>query len=1075
MNRLLTRRFPILPGAVLFTLLLGGCANLWLSHAPTFFKSAEIEAAGESPNAPGADEWFHAQRAYPQADVPPGALDNAREQMLLEETRLQALSERAGEPAFDVTQNNLPWVPLGPQPIANGQLDGGVVRPASGRVMSLALDPNYDGVNNQTIYAGAAHGGLWRTRDNGRTWQTLMDDQPTQAVGAITIDPSNSNTIYVGTGTASRSISSYYGEGLFKSTDGGATWRQISGPLSNRAPLRPAFLQTSMPRVALDPANPATLFVCTLGGSITSASGSAGGAPIGQRGVWKSTDRGETWRNSDPTGGTGGISATDLVIDPRNSNVVIAAMLSNGLYRSTGAGEPGTWTKLTNNLPTTGFGRIALATGPPLPPSSNTTFYAAFANSAAPLVSIFRSTDNGDSWQALTTPPELGQPFHNLVLVADTTDPNLLYFGEVQLFRSRDGGQSWQRITFGDGSGGIHVDQHAIALNPRNRNQIVIGNDGGVWRSDNALANTMRWENLNDGLNITQFQGLAIHPTSNFLIGGTQDNGTMVYENSLAWRRVAGGDGGASIIDQSNPTTVYHNFQSSTGSLGPRVSFNSGASWTDIGCRGCTATIGRLHPSDRVTFYAPMAQHIGFTTQPNGNVIYFGTNRLYRSANNGSTWTGLGPSADGFGQDMTTGSGAVSAIAAYPRLDTTITPPGEIVWVGTSTGLIRVATDAGKLADATFTNVTKAPLPNRFVSGIVPDATNPQRAVAVYSGFDANTPATPGHVFITEDRGATWRNISGNLPDIPVSSVVLEPTSPEIIYLGTDLGVFRTLDGGATWRRFGTGIPNTSVFILRYHAASRSLVAATHGRGAFRLALPAPIVSVSAASYDRNALALEGIAAAFGERLATRTESARTIPLPTQLAGTRVVLTDANGATRDAPLFFVSPLQVNYQIPPNLAPGAFTVTSTSGDGTMTFGAERARAIAPSVFTFNANGRGVPAGFAVSVRNNVQTNVPIARHDGTQFVPTPIDLGDASTQVVLVLYGSGWRKRAALSDVRVTLAGVDAPVAYAGEAPGFVGLDQLNCNISRSLLGRGEIDALVRVGTATANTTRINIR
>jgi uncharacterized protein (TIGR03437 family) len=1036
--------------------------------------AAETETVAE---APGADDWFYAQRAYPLPDIPPGARAQAFEQMKREEARLKQAGLAALVKQAEAAAETAPvWQPLGPAPIANGNLDGGLALPASGRVMSLALDPNYDGTGNRTIYLGAAHGGLWRSLDNGATWMPLLDEEASQAVGAITIDPNNPNVIYVGTGTGSRSISSYYGAGLLKSVDGGATWRLIPGPLSTRAPFRPAFQMASMPRLALDPNNSSTLYACTVNGSITSATGSSGSVPLGQRGVWKSNDGGETWRNLDPSGNGGATNASDLVIDPRNSNFVMAALQSTGLYRSLAGGETGTWERLSGGLPAAGtFGRVALTTGPPLPPSTNPTFFAAFATSSSTL-QLFRSVDNGDTWQALSVPAGATQTFHNLVLMVDPVDANVLYAGEVRLHRSLNGGASWERVSNGDGSGGLHVDQHAFVINPRNRNQIFVGNDGGVWRSDNATAALIRWQNLNLGLNIAQFQGLALHPSDpNFLLGGTQDNGSLRFTNNPAWTTVAGGDGGAAVIDQSNPTTVYHNFQSGTGSYGPRVSFNSGSNWTDIGCRNCAAVPGRLNPTDRVSFYSPMAQHAGFTQAPSGNVIYFGTHRLYRSANNGGTWTGLGPSADGFGQDLTRGSGTVTAIAAPPRLDTSTLPPGEIVWVGASDGTVQVSVNAGKLADATFTNVTQAPLPNRFVTDIAPDPANPQRAYVAFSGFDASTPATPGHIFLTEDGGASWRNFSGNLPDVPVLSLALDPLLPGTVYAGTDLGVFRTVDGGETWLRFGTGIPNTSVFILRYHAASRSLVAATHGRGVFRLALGNPALSVSAANYRRESLAVEAIAALFGEGLATRTEAATALPLPTQLAGTTVRLTDTNGVEHLAPLFFVSPQQINYQIPPGVAAGTVTVTIFK-DGTLAAsGVESARAVAPSLFTANANGRGVPAGYGVRVRNGVQSLVTIARTEGGMQVPEPIDLGPADDQVVLVIFGTGLRRRPALSSLTLTIGGLSVPAEYAGETPGLVGLDQLNFLLPRALAGRGEVVVTLSAGGSAANAVTVNIK
>src|SRR5262249_10271476 len=257
-----------------------------------------------------------------------------------------------------------------------------------------------------------------------------------------------------------------------------------------------------------------------------------------------------------------------------------------------------------------------------------------------------------------------------------------------------------------------------------------------------------------------------------------------------------------------------------------------------------------------------------------------------------------GTSGDGFGTDLTKGNGKLSAITAHLKLDDSTNPPGEIVWIGTNDGNVQVTVNAGALAGATFTNVTKAPLPNRFVTDIALDPTDTKRAYVAYSGFNVSTQATPGHVFVTTDMGQTWSNISGDLPDVPVTSIAIDPLQAGTLYIGTDIGVFQTTDGGGTWIRLGNGMPRVASFMVRYQAATRSLVVATHGRGMFRLKLLQPAVTVSAASFERSALAVEGIASVFAADLADRTEVAGTIPLPTQLAGISVRISDSTHAHR---------------------------------------------------------------------------------------------------------------------------------------------------------------------------------
>ncbi|MGE0132173.1 MAG: hypothetical protein AB7U82_29175 [Blastocatellales bacterium] len=1061
---------------------------------------AEIDE-GEGPRG----SWFYAQRAYPLKTIPHAARVRALDQLEREERRLRELYA-ASPHEFPNPEAQLSWAALGPAPIGEGQTFGVPRVAVSGRVSAVALDQGYNGTSNQTVYIGAAQGGVWRSRDNGSAWAPLTDDQPSLAMGAIAIDPTNPNIIYAGTGEAHLSGDSYYGAGLLKSVDGGAMWTRITGPVSARDPKLPAFLNATFHTLAIDPAAPSTIYAATEEGTISSASGVTDIAPLGDQGIWKSTDGGMTWRNLNPPNLPAlNKSGTDALLDPRNTSRVFAAMYGLGVYRSNNGGEPGAWQKLAGGLPGSGFARIKLAAGPPRGPSADSTLYAAFASDKDELLGIWSSTDGGGTWTKATTPQTLGQANYNLTLAVDPVDANIVYYGTSAnainsggtLWRSRDGGQTWTDLSGGNGaSGGLHADTHWIAISPTNRNILFTANDGGVWRTDSATDNVVTWTSLNQTLNITQFYTIALHPTDqNILLGGTQDNGTNRYNGGANWFQSRGGDGGAVLIDQSNPQVMYHTFFNRNNAdgqrpqIGPEISLNGGNSWARRGCFGCVAQPGGFNPADRTSQYAPMALHSGFAGA-SGNVIYFGTHRLYRSADQGVTWTGLGASADGFGADLTKNAPAfpsgfpsyISAIAAHPALDQSVNPPdadGEIVWVGTGDGLVQVTTNAGALSGATFSNVTKSPLPNRYVTDIALDPNNKLRAIVSYSGFNTNTPATPGHVFTTEDQGATWRDISGNLPDTPVNSVAIDPVFPGTLFIGTDLGVFQTTDGGATWIRLGNGLPKVAAFVTRYHAATRSLIAATHGRGVYRLTLPSrAVASVSAASFSRTGLAPEAIASAFGTGLATTTQVATTQPLPTTLAGTRILIRDSAGVERFAPLFFVSPGQVNYQIPPGTVAGTAVVTIAGGDGVVSIGGEQIALVAPGLFAANANGQGAAAAVAVRVKSDgSQIFEPVTQFDAAQnrFVTIPIDLGPPSETVVFVLFGTGLRNRSAQSAVSVKLGGADAPVLYASVAPGFVGLDQVNIAAPRSLIGRGEIDAALAADGKAANTVRINIR
>jgi uncharacterized protein (TIGR03437 family) len=1059
--------------------------------------TAEVEEEEDEAGERRREDWFYFQRAYPATAIPPEAPLRMRVQLEREEFRLKQaradLKSSAGLTEAEPEQQAV-WAALGPAPIAQGQTFGSS-SPVTGRVTAIALDPGYNGTSNQTVYVGAALGGVWRSTDNGANWTPLLDNQPSLAVGAIAIDPTNPNIIYVGTGEGNRAGDTYYGQGLLKSMDGGATWSQIAGPASTTAPGLPSFINCSFLAIEIDPTNPSTLYAATNVGQSSGASGGSGTAPIGNRGIWKSTDGGLNWRNLNPGNFTTDRSATDVLLDPRKPQRVFAAIYQLGLYRSEQGGEPGTWTKLAGGLPDPGSDpnnpallRAEISVGPPLSPSTESTFYAAFGDPNDNLLGIWRSADGGSTWTKLTSPQSGSQVNYNIAIAVDPTDANVIYYGTGAnnannggtVFRSNDGGQSWRDLSQGDGSDGLHADTHAIVVSPANRNLLFTGNDGGIWRTNNATSNTVTWKSLNPNLNITQFQSIALHPNNpNFVIGGTQDNGTNLFTGGLSWSQIRGGDGGFTLIDQSNPQVLYHTFFNANNSdgqraqIGPEVSLNGGNTWTRRGCFGCTTQQGTFNPADRVGFYAPMALNTGFTGQ-NGNVIYVGTHRLYRSPDRGVTWTGLSASSDGFGTDLTKGSGRLSAIAAHPNLAN----GQEVVWTGASDGSVQVTTNGGAGAGATFTNLTKAPLPNRFVTDIALDANNAQRAVVTFSGFNSVTASAPGHVFLTTNQGQTWTDISGNLPDVPVTSAAINPNAPNTIYIGTDLGVFQTTNGGAVWARLDNGMPRVAAFMVRYQAATSTLFAATHGRGVYRLTTSRALSTVSAASFSASAIASEAIVAAFGTGLATSTQVATTVPLPTTLAGTRVVVRDAAGVERPSPLFFVGSTQVNFLIPSGTSAGTATVTITADDGTVSLGTVQVTTVAPSLFAANANGHDVAAGYALRVKSTgAQVNEPISRLDAAQnkFVPVPVDVSVAGDQVFLVLFGTGVRFRTALSNVTATIGGTPVPVQYAGPQGVFVGLDQLNVLLPASLAGRGEVDLVLTVDGKNANTLRLNIK
>ena len=1071
--------------ALLIFIVVGALGYRWFFSRELVGNPSLIESEREGEG--NAAEEFYRQRAYPLDTIPTDARQKALEQAAREERRLRNLPAFASLFERVEADSDMGWTQLGPRPLNVSAFPFRGTH--SGRVTAIALHPQYDGTNNRTVFVGGAQGGVWRSTDNGQTWTPLTDDLPSQAIGSIAIDPTNPSVMFVGSGEGNRSGDTYYGAGLYKTTDGGATWRVISGPTSTLAPQKPVFVNAAITRIAIDPVTPNVMFVSTTFGGIAAASGAVGVVESGkQKGVWKSTDGGETWRNVDPDGSAGVQSAHAVIIDPLNHNTVYAAIRTRGIYRSKSGGEPGTWEKLTNSVANTdntaqAFLRCSVAAGPAIAPSTTATLYASFERTSnSSIFGFYQSKDGGDSWTQVTTPPtefaESPQAGYNMFIAVDPTDGNTVYYGGQYdysrfancLVRSTNGGTSWSDMN----SNALHPDTHAIAV-ANNRNILFTGNDGGIWRTDNATATNVTWTSLNPNLHLTQFQSIALHPTDpNILIGGTQDNGTLRHTGAMEWNQIAGGDGGFALIDQSNPSVMYQTFFNSTGYISPRLSLNGGQSWQFIGCDECATTPGEFNPTDRVKFYAPMALNPAFTGG-NGNVVYLGTHRLYRTADRGTTWTGLGSSSDGFGQDLTLGTGRISAVVAYPKVDNSTSPATEIVWVGTDDGQVQVTSNAGALAAATFTNTTKAPLPNRFVADIATDNTNPNRAVVVYSGFDANTPTTPGHVFRTTDRGTTWTNISGNLPDVPVTTVALDPNDANRLWIGSDIGVLETTDGGATWVRLSKGMPQVAVFMLRYHNATGSLIAATHGRSVYRWRTYTTAATVSAASYLANAdVARDSIVSIFGVSLATATAPAPAgvFPLPTTLAGTTVTVRDSQGTERAAPLFFAGPGQVNAQIPPGTVDGTATITVRNSLGETSSGTFRVTTVAPGFFTGTANGSGAAAGLAIHVVGSQQTRESLFAENGTTRA---ISFNPATESLFLELYGTGIRNRTNQTNVTCEIGGVAAAVEYASDAPGFIGLDQVNIRIPNSLDNRGEVDLVLIVDGKRSQIVRVNIQ
>jgi photosystem II stability/assembly factor-like uncharacterized protein len=448
-----------------------------------------------------------------------------------------------------------------------------------------------------------------------------------------------------------------------------------------------------------------------------------------------------------------------------------------------------------------------------------------------------------------------GQCFYDMTVAVDPADlsANTLYVGGNPhtynldtsgvpgghyVWRSLDGGSTWRAISQGNNrNDGLHTDDHAIVFDTSvSPSRIYDGNDGGIWSSADQGAS---WTNLNTNIAITQFQGVALTAANaSRILGGTQDNGTNILNFGgvppPAWFHTDFGDGGQSLIDQTNTNRMFHTyFNQSFNLYGPARTFPAPGlpgSWPFAGCYfgyGPQYYNGMGTCTDPVSFYAPMASNPAFSP----DVIYFGTDRVYRSPEpqpavfHVASWTAVSPSL--------TNGGFVSAIGVFNG----VVGGKEVVYAGSALGELHVSFDVPASGAGTWADIS-AGLPPRFVSEIEVDSSDAtgKTAIATFSGFNGNSPGFNGHVFKTTD-GATWTDISGNLPDIPATCVAIKGTT---IYVGTDIGVFQSDDNGTTWVFLDNGLPHVAVFGLDKNLATGDIIASTHGRGMFKLVPPTP-------------------------------------------------------------------------------------------------------------------------------------------------------------------------------------------------------------------------------------------
>ncbi len=711
------------------------------------------------------------------------------------------------------------WLFIGPRP-TNDSVN------SSGRTTAIVVDPN-DATGN-TAYIGGAQGGVWKTTDGGTNWTPLTDSQPSLAIGSMAIDGStNPSTVYVGTGEQGFAFDSYYGAGVLKSSDGGTTWTQLgadkfAGPIAGCGSSGTICGGAFIGGLSVKPGggNPATILAAV---SISTAFSN-------QPGIYRSTDGGTTWTNVQLANTNLGATAVQYA----TANIAYAGLDGLGVYKSTDGGA--TWNPRNGTGPSntiTPAGRVELSVA--LSDATGNTVYASVgdANSGSNLNGFYKTTDGGATWIKLgpTSAPGLnnycsGQCWYYNVVAVNPVNANVVFVGgsavSGHVSKTVDGGTTWAAAT-----SSIHVDHHAAAFSA-DGSKLYWGNDGGVYRTtDTGTGNTSAtWQNLNTTLGITQFYSyFALHPTDiNITLGGTQDNGTQRYDGTLsigsAWQRVTCGDGAGNVIDQNNPSIVYANCQN----VDVRKSANGGFSGF-----GLNNSAGNgINTGDSVTFIPPMVGDGNTSAQ---NFIYFGTNRVYQTRDAAVSWQAVS-------SDLTNAGSTISNMAVAPsdRSVMYVVTRNGLVWKGT--GLTTAApNDCATLLNC-FTNVTGNLAPaSRRINAV---AVSPSDANTVYVGH-SGFGSTSQHLSKSTTGGTTWTNVTGNLPNTPVNDIVVDPDIPGTLYVGTDIGVFRSTDDGTTWATLANGLPRVAVYGLKLHRVSRTLRAATHGRGFWDLSVPVNI------------------------------------------------------------------------------------------------------------------------------------------------------------------------------------------------------------------------------------------
>ena len=651
-----------------------------------------------------------------------------------------------------------------------------------GRTISIAINP----LNDETIYAGSASGGLWRSYSAGEgaeAWRRIETGFPVLGVGAIAILPSDTNTIFIGTGEVyayqnstggivDRLTRGSYGIGILKTTDGGETWTKSLDWSMNQ--------ERGVQVIKINPQNTNTIYAGT------------------SEGLFVSYDCGETWIQKNSI-----VMVTDIAVNSVDTNKILIACgnfgsPNTGIYLSTDGGN--TWTQTSEGLPSGYEGKALFSVFSPNP---DTVFVSIGGGLSGTW--LCKTTNFGETWETVSTLDYAQyQGWFSHIVVVNQTDPNEIIVGGVDLYKSTDGGATFDQKSYwwkwymgrtiaGEEEGPpdySHADHHCYTIDPQNPNVVYFGNDGGIFKTDD-FGET--FHGRNGGYQTQQFyNGFSSYWNgATVSIGGLQDNASAVYDGETNWIRVLFADGAWTAINNDDPDIMFGSYYH----LSVLRSSNGGEDWYNVS----------MPNAGNTAFIAP------FIISPaNQNVMYAAGSMVLKSTNKGITWEA---------QSQGSVNPAISMAGSYRDENT--------LYVGfapeNGTLDVKVTHDGGE----TWTNISEG-LPNRYPMDIAVDPTDDNRIYIVFSGFGSS------HVFRSDNGGETWIDINGDLPDVPANAVAVEPFHSEFVYVGNDIGVFASSNYGETWSLMNENMPDAALVMdLSIPYGANKLLAVTHGNGVF--------------------------------------------------------------------------------------------------------------------------------------------------------------------------------------------------------------------------------------------------